>query len=297
MSDCWGQAAHTPRDPGRAGGSGRCRAQAAHTPRGPGRAGGSGGCHRPGGVRGRRRKPGWRRKCRAASHPAGNTAVVTTRHLAGLGTVPVSASGRTIYSPEQEAHGQIRCTGSRPSFWFPVTVTSATGLHAPSGLTGCSAPSTATTTAGPSSRTTAGPCTRSSWTSLPARLAAATSPTPSAAPPFTWQAVTASGAASGSGGGRRPPAGRDTRAAPDTRPGLPGTGETMSQSCAGWRGDMGPTWLVPDARPAPGWSGTSRRALHCRMDYDDLVPARGPLSQLAGPGEGCRWHGEPGDGG
>jgi predicted lipoprotein with Yx(FWY)xxD motif len=62
--------------------------------------------------------------------------VVTTRHLAGLGTVLVSASGKTIYSPEQETHGQIRCTGSCLSFWFPVTVTSATGLHAPSGLTG-----------------------------------------------------------------------------------------------------------------------------------------------------------------
>jgi anti-sigma factor RsiW len=34
----------------------------------------------------------------------------------------------------------------------------------------------------------------------------------------------------------------------------------------------------------------------CRMDYDDLVPVRGLLSQLAGPGGAAR-DGEPGEGG
>src|SRR5215475_2894317 len=72
----------------------------------------------------------------AGGHPAAGKPVVMARHLAGLGTVLVSGSGKTIYSPEQETHGQILCTGSCLSFWIPVTVTSATGLHAPGGLTG-----------------------------------------------------------------------------------------------------------------------------------------------------------------
>src|SRR5262249_59546757 len=69
-------------------------------------------------------------------HPAAGKPVVTARHLTGLGTVLVSGSGKTIYSPEQETRGQILCTGSCLSFWFPVTVTSGTSLHAPAGLSG-----------------------------------------------------------------------------------------------------------------------------------------------------------------
>ena len=53
-----------------------------------------------------------------------------TRNLAGLGTVLVNTAGKTIYSPEQEAHGKILCTGNCLSFWFPVTVRSAAGLRA-----------------------------------------------------------------------------------------------------------------------------------------------------------------------
>ena len=69
-------------------------------------------------------------------HPAAGTPVVNTRDLAGLGTVLVNTAGRTIYSPEQEAHGRILCTGSCLSFWFPVAVKTAAGLHAPGGVTG-----------------------------------------------------------------------------------------------------------------------------------------------------------------
>ena len=76
----------------------------------------------------------------------------------------------------------------------------------------------------------------------------------------------------------------------------------MSQSCAAWRGDVG-AYLVgaldSDAR--------ARVAAHletcagCRSDYDELVPVRGPLSQLAGPdaapragGAGRFWGQPPG---
>jgi hypothetical protein len=71
----------------------------------------------------------------------------------------------------------------------------------------------------------------------------------------------------------------------------------MSQSCARWRGDMG-AYLVG----ALDGEARARLIRHletcagCRMDYDDLVPVRGLLSQLAGPGRAAR-DGEPGDGG
>jgi predicted lipoprotein with Yx(FWY)xxD motif len=141
------------------------------------------------------------------SHPAGNTAVVTTRHLAGLGTVLVSASGKTIYSPEQETHGQIRCTGSCLSFWFPVTVTSATGLHAPSGLTGV----LGTIHRHDDGRTQLTYNGRPLYTfkldQSPGQARGSNFTDSFGGTSFTWQAVTASGAASGPGGGAAPTGG------------------------------------------------------------------------------------------
>jgi predicted lipoprotein with Yx(FWY)xxD motif len=61
---------------------------------------------------------------------------VVARKLAGLGTVLVDRSGKTIYSPQQEAHGKILCTGSCLGFWFPVTVSPGTSLPALRGVSG-----------------------------------------------------------------------------------------------------------------------------------------------------------------
>jgi predicted lipoprotein with Yx(FWY)xxD motif len=54
-------------------------------------------------------------------------AIVATRQLTGIGTVLVSSSGMTIYTPKTpaETSGNIECTGSCLSFWFPVTTSSA----------------------------------------------------------------------------------------------------------------------------------------------------------------------------
>jgi predicted lipoprotein with Yx(FWY)xxD motif len=67
---------------------------------------------------------------------AGTTAVITAHQLSGIGTVLVDQAGKTIYTPEQEASGTILCTGSCLSFWFPVTVTSASIPRHANGLTG-----------------------------------------------------------------------------------------------------------------------------------------------------------------
>jgi predicted lipoprotein with Yx(FWY)xxD motif len=52
---------------------------------------------------------------------------VTTRQLNGVGTALVTSSGMTIYTPKTpaETRGNIKCTGSCLSFWFPVTGSSA----------------------------------------------------------------------------------------------------------------------------------------------------------------------------
>ena len=51
---------------------------------------------------------------------ASHRVVVSARKLPGVGTVLVNRSGKTIYSPQQEAHGKLLCTGSCLTFWVPV---------------------------------------------------------------------------------------------------------------------------------------------------------------------------------
>jgi predicted lipoprotein with Yx(FWY)xxD motif len=67
---------------------------------------------------------------------ADHSAVVTVRQVSGVGKVLVDQAGKTLYSPEQETHGTIRCTSSCLSFWFPVTVSSANRVPHLTGLGG-----------------------------------------------------------------------------------------------------------------------------------------------------------------
>ena len=72
----------------------------------------------------------------AQGTPAGRGTVIAVRKLPGVGTVLVDRSGKTLYSPQQEASGKIACTGGCLSFWFPVRVAAGTALRAPSSVTG-----------------------------------------------------------------------------------------------------------------------------------------------------------------
>lgn len=67
---------------------------------------------------------------------ASRGAVISARKVPGAGTVLVDRSGKTLYSPQQEADGKIVCTGGCLSFWFPVRVAAGSDLRAPSGVTG-----------------------------------------------------------------------------------------------------------------------------------------------------------------
>ncbi|HEX6450820.1 MAG TPA: hypothetical protein VF060_15330 [Trebonia sp.] len=77
----------------------------------------------------------------AAGAPAGGQQAasgmtVSARAVTGVGTVLTDQSGKTLYTPQQEAGGAIKCTGSCLSFWFPVTVGKGAAPHAPSNVTG-----------------------------------------------------------------------------------------------------------------------------------------------------------------
>jgi predicted lipoprotein with Yx(FWY)xxD motif len=61
---------------------------------------------------------------------------ISSRQVSGVGTVLTNQSGRTLYTPEQEASSSIKCTGSCLSFWFPVTMAQGATPHAASGVTG-----------------------------------------------------------------------------------------------------------------------------------------------------------------
>jgi predicted lipoprotein with Yx(FWY)xxD motif len=62
--------------------------------------------------------------------------VISVRKLPGVGAVLANRSGKTLYSPQQEADGKIMCTGGCLSFWFPVRVATGAPLRAPGGVTG-----------------------------------------------------------------------------------------------------------------------------------------------------------------
>jgi predicted lipoprotein with Yx(FWY)xxD motif len=68
--------------------------------------------------------------------PASPGGVISARTLPGVGAVLVDRSGKTLYSPQQEAHGTIMCTGGCLNFWFPVPATAGATGHAPAGVTG-----------------------------------------------------------------------------------------------------------------------------------------------------------------
>lgn len=124
---------------------------------------------------------------------------VSARKLPGVGTVLTDPSGKTLYSPQQEASGTIKCTGSCLSFWFPVTVSKGATLRAASGVAG---------TLGRISRPDDGksqltyngkPLYTFRLDHGPGQAHGNNFTDSFGGTSFTWRAVTASGSASGSG--------------------------------------------------------------------------------------------------
>ncbi len=60
---------------------------------------------------------------------------VTAQSVPQLGEVLVDTSGMTLYTPDQENSGQIKCTGSCTTIWLPVTVPAGSKPVAGPGVT------------------------------------------------------------------------------------------------------------------------------------------------------------------
>jgi predicted lipoprotein with Yx(FWY)xxD motif len=56
----------------------------------------------------------------AANKSAQGGSTISQQIIHGVGTVLVSQTGMTLYSPEQEADGHILCTAACTHFWQPV---------------------------------------------------------------------------------------------------------------------------------------------------------------------------------
>jgi len=50
----------------------------------------------------------------------GAASTVAVKQVDGVGAVLVDSSGRALYSPDEEASGQVLCTGACTSFWMPL---------------------------------------------------------------------------------------------------------------------------------------------------------------------------------
>jgi predicted lipoprotein with Yx(FWY)xxD motif len=72
----------------------------------------------------------------SATSSASSMSPLSTRQFTGLGTALVDQSGMTVYTPDQEADGTIKCTAQCLSFWTPLTVDAAAKPTVPSGVTG-----------------------------------------------------------------------------------------------------------------------------------------------------------------
>jgi predicted lipoprotein with Yx(FWY)xxD motif len=65
------------------------------------------------------------------SSVSGTARMVSVKHVDGVGNVLVDAKGQALYSPDQEAGGKVRCTGSCTSIWVPLTLSGSTNRQAP----------------------------------------------------------------------------------------------------------------------------------------------------------------------
>lgn len=51
---------------------------------------------------------------------AASTGAVSVKRVDGIGSVLVDATGKALYTPDQESDGKVRCTGACASIWQPV---------------------------------------------------------------------------------------------------------------------------------------------------------------------------------
>jgi predicted lipoprotein with Yx(FWY)xxD motif len=66
-----------------------------------------------------------------ASQPAASAPTVSIAEVKDVGSVLVTSSGLALYAADEEADGQVRCTGACTAFWKPLQPGQGTPSGAP----------------------------------------------------------------------------------------------------------------------------------------------------------------------
>jgi len=65
-----------------------------------------------------------------------NSATVSAKNIAGVGSTLVNSDGKTLYFADEETGGQIKCVSDCLKFWQPLTLPSGTNPTAGTGVGG-----------------------------------------------------------------------------------------------------------------------------------------------------------------
>jgi predicted lipoprotein with Yx(FWY)xxD motif len=67
--------------------------------------------------------------------PNATPGAVSVAKVAGTSNVLVDSAGKPLYSPDEEAHGMVLCTGTCTTIWVPVAAAANQATAGPAGLT------------------------------------------------------------------------------------------------------------------------------------------------------------------
>jgi predicted lipoprotein with Yx(FWY)xxD motif len=128
----------------------------------------------------------------SSNAPASTSAnTVSVAKVGGLSNVLVDASGRPLYSPDQEASGMVHCTGDCTSVWKPLTP----GSGAPTAAAGVPTPTVVSRPDGSQQVAVAGKPLYTFVQDSPGQLKGNGATDAFGGQQFTWHAILASGAA------------------------------------------------------------------------------------------------------
>jgi predicted lipoprotein with Yx(FWY)xxD motif len=143
----------------------------------------------------------------SSARTATPTSAVTVHRVDGVGSVLVDATGKALYTPDEEADGKVRCTGGCTSIWQPLV---APDSGAPKAADGAASLDVIARPDGMRQVTADGKPLYTFSEDAPGKVTGDGFADDFAGRHFTWHAVLAGGkASSGSSGASQSPPGND----------------------------------------------------------------------------------------
>jgi predicted lipoprotein with Yx(FWY)xxD motif len=143
----------------------------------------------------------------SSARTATSTSAVTVQRVDGVGSVLVDATGKALYTPDEEADGKVRCTGGCTSIWQPLV---APDSGAPKAADGAASLDVIARPDGMRQVTADGKPLYTFSEDAPGKVTGDGFADDFAGRHFTWHAVLAGGrASSGSSGASQPSPGND----------------------------------------------------------------------------------------